>query len=143
MNAVVEIPFVRGKRGKADALVAPPSPEPKRPTPRVARMLALAHTMNALLRDGTVGDQRELAELMGLTRARVTQLLDLTLLAPDLQEHLLDGISRQPITEHALRRVVRSRHWEDQRRVWASLARTQAEPETSSPHGATGARSIH
>jgi hypothetical protein len=78
-------------------------------------MLALAHTMNALLRDGTVTDQRELAELMKLTRGRVTQLLDLTLLAPDIQEQLLDGESgRERITERALRRIVRVRRWEEQ-----------------------------
>lgn len=86
-------------------------------------MLALAHTMNALLRDGTVGDQRELADVMGLTRARVTQLLDLVLLAPDIQEQLLDGaVGDERVTERALRKVVRARCWEGQRRLWASLA---------------------
>lgn len=123
MSAAVEVPFVRSKRGKADVFVAPPSPEPTAHASRAARMLALAHTMNALLRDGTVGDQRELAELMGLTRARVTQLLDLVLLAPDIQEQLLDGaLGSERVTERALRHVVRLRCWEDQRGVWASLS---------------------
>jgi hypothetical protein len=124
MNPVINVPFLRQKRGKADVLVAAAPPREQRGAPRVARMLALAHTMSALLRDGTVRDQRELAELMGLTRARVTQLVDLTLLAPDIQEQLLDGASScEPITEHALRRVVRALRWEDQRRIWASLTR--------------------
>lgn len=125
MNAVVEVPFVRSKRGKADVFVAPPSPEPTRLASRVAKMLALAHTMNALLRDGTVVDQRELAAIMGSTRGRVTQLLDLTLLAPDIQEQLLDasdaGMTR--ITEHALRSIVRLRCWTEQRRVWGAMVR--------------------
>jgi DNA-binding transcriptional regulator YdaS (Cro superfamily) len=73
---------------------------------------------------GTVGDQRELAELMGLTRARVTQLLDLVLLAPDIQEQLLDGaVGTERVTERALRPVVCVRCWEEQRRLWASLSR--------------------
>ncbi len=123
MNAVVEVPFVRRKRGKADVFAAAPAAGEGMVTSlRVARMLALAHTMNTLLRDGTVGDQRELADLMGLTRARVTQLLDLTLLAPDIQERILvapNGCER--ITERALRRVVRVSRWEDQRRLWVTL----------------------
>jgi ParB-like chromosome segregation protein Spo0J len=82
-------------------------------------MLALAHTMEALLRDGTVADQRELAELMGLTRARVTQLLDLTLLAPNIQEQLLDGeVGVERMAERALRSIVRLRCWTEQRRLW-------------------------
>jgi hypothetical protein len=124
MNVVVEVPFVRRKRGKADVFDAPTSPEPRRRAPRVARMLALAHTMNALLRDGTVGDRCELAELMKLTRGRVTQLLDMTLLAPDIQEQLLDvEASANGITERALRRIVRVRCWAEQRRPWEAMAR--------------------
>lgn len=126
MTTLVEVPFVRRKRGKSDVLVAPPSPEQKSPTTRVARMLALAHTMNALLRDRTVADQRELAELMGLTRARVTQLLDLILLAPDIQERILVAPNGcEGITERALRQVVRASPWEDQRRLWRSLIRPE------------------
>lgn len=125
MNAVVEVPFVRRKRGKADVFVAPASPEPESPTTRVARMLALAHTMSSLLRYGTVGDQRELAAPMMLTRGRVTQLLDLTLLAPDIQEQILEGadpgIAR--ITERALRSIVRLRCSTEQRRLWHAMVR--------------------
>jgi hypothetical protein len=124
VNPVINVPFRRQKRGMAHVLAAAAPPREQRGALRVARMLALAHTMSALLRDGTVRDQRELAELMGFTRARVTQLLDLTLLAPDIQEQLLDGGSGcEAITEHALRRVVRSLRWDDQRRIWASLTR--------------------
>ncbi len=125
MSAVVEVPFVRRRRGKAHVFVAPPSSEPERPAPRVAKMLALAHTMNALLRDGTVGDQRELAELMNLTRGRLTQLLELTLLAPDIQDQILEGavpgIAR--ITERSLRSIVRLRCWTEQRRIWHAMRR--------------------
>jgi hypothetical protein len=124
VNPVINVPFLRQTRGKADVFVAAAPPREQHGVPRVARMLALAHTMSALLRDGTVGDQRQLAELMGFTRARVTQLLDLTLLAPDIQEQLLDlAPGCEPITEHALRRVVRALLWDDQRRIWASLTR--------------------
>ncbi|MCG8416907.1 MAG: hypothetical protein MJE77_03045, partial [Proteobacteria bacterium] len=57
----------------------------------------------------------------GLTRARITQLLDLTLLAPDLQEHILlleaiDGA--EPISERSLRRLTCRVIWTDQRVCW-------------------------
>ena len=68
-------------------------PEPKlkeklRPL-RVARMLALAHECEALITARVVADRAELAGVLGFTRARVTQLMDLTLLAPDIQDEIL------------------------------------------------------
>jgi DNA invertase Pin-like site-specific DNA recombinase len=57
-------------------------------------------------------------------RARITQLLDLLLLAPDIQEELLFTEvppGRDPVTEHDLRQVVRTPLWADQRAMWAGL----------------------
>jgi predicted XRE-type DNA-binding protein len=45
--------------------------------------------MKELLDQGAVRDQTRLAEVMGVTRMRVSQLLDLTVLAPDIQEEIL------------------------------------------------------
>ncbi|MCI0410915.1 MAG: hypothetical protein L0191_20525 [Acidobacteria bacterium] len=56
---------------------------------RVALLLALAHQWERLVRDGTVKDYADIARLAGLTRARVTQIMDLLLLAPDIQEKAL------------------------------------------------------
>lgn len=39
---------------------------------RVAPMFALAHKMNALLDEGAVENQADLADLLGFTRARIT-----------------------------------------------------------------------
>jgi hypothetical protein len=64
-------------------------PQPLGPVPRVARLLALAHHFERLLAEGIVRTQGELAELAGVTRPRVTQILNLLLLAPDIQEELL------------------------------------------------------
>jgi hypothetical protein len=62
----------------------PPKPEPVRRPAKVARMLALAHHLQSAIDRGLVADRAAVARKLGLTRARVTQLLDLLLLAPDL-----------------------------------------------------------
>lgn len=101
----------------------PPPASAERPL-RVARMLALAHKMQQLLDDGAVDSQAELAARLGMTRARVSQLLDLTLLAPDLQERLLFATTAEghdPVTERTLRDVARHEEWGDQRREWPAL----------------------
>lgn len=57
-------------------------------------------------------------------RARVTELLDLLLLAPDIQDHVLeleaiDGVA--PIAEPALRGLVRQASWAHQKAALAIL----------------------
>jgi ParB-like chromosome segregation protein Spo0J len=52
-------------------------------------MLALAHKIQQAIDRGAVHNRAEVARRLGLTRARVTQLLDLTLLASDIQERIL------------------------------------------------------
>jgi hypothetical protein len=71
------------------ALVLREGPKPTRPRgriPRVARLLALAHHFQELLDTHVVETQTEIAELAKLTPARVTQIMNLLSLAPDLQE---------------------------------------------------------
>jgi hypothetical protein len=60
----------------------PPKPEPVRRPAKVARMLAIAHHLQSAIDRGLVADRAAVARKLGLTRARVTQLLDLLLLAP-------------------------------------------------------------
>src|SRR5262249_10199162 len=74
------------------------------------------------------------ARRLDLTRARVTQLLALLALAPDLQERVLflesvDGI--EPLTERALRRAIRTRSWDAQRAIYQSLTPTSPGPTSA------------
>jgi hypothetical protein len=106
---------VRRGRGKGFSAEAPPGPS-RRPA-RVAVTLALAHTIQRAIDSGEIRDQAEAARRMGLTRARVTQILDMTFLAPDLQEELLllpaiTGVN--PLKERVLRSIVRA-SWVNQR----------------------------
>jgi hypothetical protein len=57
--------------------------------PRVAKLMALAIRFEGLLRDGVVKDYAELARLGHVTRARMSQIMNLLHLAPDIQEALL------------------------------------------------------
>lgn len=121
----------------------PPPPEPVRRPAHVARMLALAHHLNAAIERGVVADQAAVARKLGLTRARVTQLLDLTLLAPDLQLQVLeleavDGV--EPLAERQLRGVVAAGTWPEQRAAWARMTATKlARPSKGSgPRAAAG-----
>jgi len=110
----------RVQRGHRRRFVQEPPPGPVRRPARVAVMLALAHKIQDAIDGGTVRDRAEVARRLGFTRARITHLLDLTLLAPDLQERMLDleavdGV--EPISERALRAVAHAGSWADQRRV--------------------------
>lgn len=104
-----------GRRKQFDA--EPPQSPSERPA-RVAVTLALAHKIRQGIVRGETRDQAEAARQLGLTRARLSQILDLTNLAPDLQEEILfletvDG--REPIAERALRGVLRFAEWAEQR----------------------------
>ena len=93
--------------------------------PRVARLLALALHMDNLRRQGEVTDYAELARLAMVTRARMTQIMSLLLLAPDIQEEILflprsDG-GRDPIREKAVRPIASVPDWRKQRVMWRDL----------------------
>ncbi|MBX3378421.1 MAG: hypothetical protein KF678_15615 [Phycisphaeraceae bacterium] len=115
--------FVVPGRERAAAL-SEHAPQPVSPgrVPRVARLMALAIRFDALLREGAVSTQAELAAVGHVTRARVTQIMNLLHLAPDLQEAVLHlplvQSGRDPITEHDLRPICALVDWDDQRCAW-------------------------
>jgi hypothetical protein len=95
--------------------VADPAPPPERPAidpamvPRITRMLVLGYHFERLVRDGKVKNYAEIAFLTGLTTARVTQLVNLTLLPPRLQEAIL--LRPHGITEPRIRWAGISTDW--------------------------------
>lgn len=118
---------VRGReRGVSTSESGDQSATPGR-VPRVARLMALAIRFDSLIRTGAVSTQAELAEVGHVTRARVTQIMNLLHLAPDIQEAVLHlpqvANGRDPITEHELRKVTSLVEWSAQRRAWLDLPR--------------------
>jgi hypothetical protein len=94
-----------------------------RPIPRIARLMALAIRFEALLRDETIRDYAELARLGRVTRARMTQIMKLLLLAPDIQEQILFLPLIQGLTERNLRPLVSRIDWNEQRRMFQKITR--------------------
>jgi hypothetical protein len=123
-----KIHFATRARGRHQIL---PGPKPVRDLPneripRISRLMALAIHFDGLVRDGGILDYSELASLGHVSRARVTQIMNLLLLAPDIQKQLLflspvvSGKDR--ITERHLRPIVAQADWKTQRKLWRKLS---------------------
>jgi hypothetical protein len=86
--------------------------------PRVARLLALAHRWQRLIDEGQVESQAEVARVMGLSRARVSQIIELRWLAPAVQEAIVLpadlGVPPAHLLERHLRRLTQAVLWADQ-----------------------------
>ena len=131
MSKVITGALYRVQRGHGKRFSTEPPPGPVRKPARVAVMLALAHKIQEAIAQGKVRDQADVARRLGFTRARITHLLDLTLLAPDVQEQVLfleavDGL--QPMSERALRTVAHARTWREQLRRWSEILETMSAP---------------
>ncbi len=82
--------------------------------------------LQAWIASGEFEDQAQMARALGLSRARVSQLFDLLLVSPHIQEQILFlqfPPGAQPLNEAALRPIARLHGWRDQRRAWAALRR--------------------
>ena len=104
---------------------APVTDTPEGRVPRVARLMALAIKFDRLIAEGAIRDQVQLAELGHVSRARVTQIMNLLYLAPDIQEAILHlprvTLGKDPITERDLRPIAAESSWAVQRRMWERL----------------------
>lgn len=90
--------------------------------PRVSKMMALAIRFDQLIRDGLVTDQAELAQCGHVSSARLSQIMLLLQLAPDIQEAILHlplycG-GREILKERDLRRIAAVVEWGRQREMW-------------------------
>lgn len=91
-----------------------PIPKPQGPS-RIARQLALARHIERLIDEGHIKDYAHAASTLGLTRARLTQIMNLLLLAPAVQELILFG--HQALVERSMRVVAHEPNWELQLRM--------------------------
>ena len=78
---------IRKQRASAEQTEAPTHRTTE--IPRSLRLLALAYRWHRLIDNGQIKDQAEIARLMGLSRARVTQIMDLRWLPPQVQEEMV------------------------------------------------------
>jgi hypothetical protein len=122
-----DVHFTKHGRGRKELEAGGPPPSPPAPgrVPRVARLLALAHHLDRLLRAGVVKDYAEAARLGHVTRARISQVMSLLYLAPDIQEQILFlpriERGRDPVILHDLLPIATAADWTKQRRLWRRL----------------------
>ena len=115
--------LTRGRKARRD-LPALASPNAGR-VPRVARLMALAIRFEGLVRSGDVADYASLAELGHVSRARMTQIMNLLCLAPDIQEAILflprTVRGRDQIILAQLQPIAGQLDWGRQRAAWNRL----------------------
>ena len=123
-----EVYFTRGlhtRKVMQDSPPPEPSPVPEGRIPRISRLMALAIRFDRLIKEGEITDQADLARLGNVSRARVTQIMNLLQLAPDIQEALLflprTERGRDPIREHHIRPLTGILDWRRQREMWRRL----------------------
>jgi hypothetical protein len=126
-SVVVTTYRLRRAAGRVEFSRNPAPPPPVVPLPRpaeVARMLALAHHLADALERGTFESRIDVARRLGVVDSRITQILSLCHLAPDIQEDVVffevTG-GAELFTETELRKVSRLLDWDEQRRAYARL----------------------
>lgn len=112
----------RGRKKPFEAaLEAPPAGR----LPRITRLMALAVKFEGMLREGIVTGYADLARLGLVTRGRMTQIMGLLHLAPDIQEEILflpkTMAGRDPVSERSLRVITSMVRWDQQREAWREM----------------------
>ena len=126
-NSAVEIQFrlhaQDGRRRSTGPSDAPPSGNGR--LPRVTQVMALAIQFQDMIQRGEARDYADLARLGCLTRERMSQIMELIWLAPDIQQEILDlpptRGGRYPISELTMRNIASLFSWVEQRAEWARL----------------------
>ena len=113
---------VRQRHGETHGRPGLPS-QPGSPPhiPRIARLMAVAIKFQDMVDRGEVRDYADLARLGHVTRARLTQIMNLLLLAPDIQDEILGlrvAADQKIVAERHVRSVVKFPLWERQRQAW-------------------------
>jgi hypothetical protein len=124
---IIEYKIPRRRGGALPVFRMEPADEPLSRPPRVARLVALAHKLEAMVRSGEVKDYAELARLGHVSPARVAQIVILGQLAPQIQEYVLflsDEHAGQ-IGERELREIARDPRWDRQRALFEKLLERQ------------------
>lgn len=123
----------RGRK-RIDREAKPKASVPVGRIPRISKLMALAIHFQQLLDDGVVEDQSDLAKLSHVTQPRITQIMNLLLLAPEIQEEILhlpkvvEG--KDPIHEKLLRPIAAEVCFRKQFELWQKShgLRTSEEP---------------
>jgi hypothetical protein len=127
-----QIQFQLRPRHKKDASEVMPD---RGRRPRVAEVLALAISFEDMIRRGIAKDYSDLARLGCISKERVSQIMRLVWLAPEIQQEILTLLrtphGRFDVGEVALRAVAGKMLWGDQRVAWAHISKGAAHLQSS------------
>ena len=111
------------KRIQAGDAVVPV--RPRGSIPRISRLMALAIKYQGMLDRGEVSGVTELARLCHVSQPRMSQILNLNLLSPSVQEKILflpeQTVGKPTIHERSLRMACTVIDWESQSRLLARI----------------------
>ncbi len=117
-----DVHFEKQRRSRKVGAAAAEAPLPMGRIPRVSKIMALAIRFDKLIREGAVNNQTALAKLGHISRVRMTQIMNLNLLAPDIQEEVLHlplhYCGREVLKECELREIATVTGWGGQREMW-------------------------
>ena len=118
--------------GQVVCAVPPSQANPRPPkapkVPRVKELLLQAQEWQKLLASGDVRNQADIAQREGITRARVTQIMHLLNLAPEIQDHILNmpkSSKRPAITDRSLRPITQIDDHKEQLEAFQGLIGVQ------------------
>jgi hypothetical protein len=113
-------PLRRAKKEAVEAVVD------RGKLPRITEVLALALQFEDMIRRGVARDHADLARLGCISKERISQIMRLVWLAPDIQQEVLTlprtPRGRCPVGEVALREIASMMLWAEQRAAWGRVA---------------------
>jgi len=131
-SITVRVPLAIRRRGGRKVIVTPEgcsapglAPARTRADPALVKALARAHRWKRMLESGRYASLRELAAAEKVDRGYLGRILQLTLLAPDIVEAILDGRQAAETTLPVLLEPFPV-HWDEQSALLASAALTPA-----------------
>ena len=91
------------KKGKAARPTVPALADETTATPPIVWMLAFAHRVEKEISGGIFPNRAAAAKYYGITRARLTQIMNLLWLAPRMQDDIIRGKCKKRPSERAMR----------------------------------------
>ncbi len=91
--------------------------------PPLRQYLVLAYQIKDILEKKPQRTLREISEWLGLTRGRLSQILNYLFLSPQIQEEILLSNNKilHQIPEYRIRKIMREIDWNKQRETWIRL----------------------
>ena len=130
LQVEITIAPAKGHKGGRRRKPAVPNVPDLASIPRTTRLMALAIKFQDMVDRGEVRDYADLARLGYVSRARITQIMNLLNLAPQIQEALLfphEGLNGCSVAcENRIRSVARLILWEDQRATFGAVPHATA-----------------